>query len=197
MSNPLLSLFKHRFFDRLGIILVGTLLSGTLLYLAYQLLKAPVQAEDLQMVAGTLSEEAVLSPRRRHSTASITLKLKEFPALYFTASRATNNAMYTEEFVRDVHRGDSVRIWIIKEDYRERIIRGESPSVFSNFVSGGHIDLYGVVSKGSTYLHPDDRQTTSKRDHLFLFIVLIFLSILLFSDIKTTWGKAFGKRRHR
>ena len=197
MSYPLASLFKHRFFDQLGIVLVSTLLLSALSYLAYQLLKAPVRADDLQMVVGTLSEEAHLSPRRRHSTPSITLSLKEFPSLNFTASRATYYAMYAEEFIRDVHRRDSVRIWITKEDYQERIIRGESPGFFRNFVSGGRIDLYGVAGKGSIYLHPDSTHTSSKRDYQYLFIILTVIGIFIFYDIKNTWEKAFGNKRRR
>lgn len=197
MSTSLATLFQHKFFDRLGVLLVGTMFTGAVLFLAYQLLKAPIREDDLQIVAGTLMEEAVVSPNRRHSSPSITLKLTEFPAVHFTASQSTFYAMYTKEFVRDVHRGDSVRIRITKEDYRKRIIRNEPPGFFKHFTSGNRIDLYGVVGKGSIYLHPDDTNAFSLRDHWFLIILLIVFGIFLFKDVKIAWKKGSGKKPFR
>ena len=195
MSKTLASLFKHPFFDRLGIVLVCSMFGGALLFLGYQLLKAPLKDDDLKTVAGTLLEDPQLSPNRRHSSASVKLKLSAYPEVVFSVSGATYYAMFTEEFIRDVHQGDSIRIRIAKNTWQKRISADQPPGLFEKLANGSRIPVYGVVSKNAIYLHPDDAQSFSVRDNSLLIVMIVVFGIFLFIDVRNDRRKKSRRQR--
>lgn len=198
MSTTLASLFKHPFFDRLGIVLVGSMLTGALLLLGYELLKASVWKDELHTVTGTLLEDPKVFPARRYTNASIKMKLSEYPPLLFSAGAATNGAMDVEAFIRDVHRGDSVRLQITKEVYRKQISHEETPGFFDLFFDDNKIELYGVESKNNIYLQPGSKYASSIGGYLFLLVLLTAFGYYLFRDVRHTWNKnAGGKKQFR
>ncbi len=197
MNKTPASLFTHPFFDRLGIFLVCSMFVSALLFLGYQVLKKPLQEDDLKTVAGTLLEDPQLSPDRRHSSASVKLKLTAYPEVLFSVSGATYYAMFTEEFIRDVHQGDSIRIKIAKKTWQKRISAHQPPDIFEKLGNGGRIPVYGVVSKNAIYLHPDDAQSFSVRDNSLLIVMIVVFGIFLFIDVRNDRKKKSRRQQFR
>ncbi|KAA5536740.1 hypothetical protein F0919_03455 [Taibaiella lutea] len=140
---------------------------------------------DIRLVTDVLDNDPYIIKGSK-GARSIEIQLKSYPEFTFNISGAAYKAMYAEDYVNTVKRGDSVFIGIKTADYNKKIIRTEPLNFWDKTIKCNSIDVIELADVSSEYLalrdynaaHHNNSKTTGVVFMLILGLFFITLGLV-------------------
>lgn len=166
--------------DRPLVWLVGGGLAGLLLYGLYGLLFR-VDRQSLVQVSCTLAEQpAVLKTKGRNPTKYLWLPIREWRGLNFSLGKPAFKATRTSEFVQTASAGDSVQLWVNRQDYDSKMTRGTKAAFWEDLLnSASQVQVFQLSLKGRNYLTVDDYERQHRLEFWVDWLILSLLWVFL------------------
>jgi hypothetical protein len=122
----------------------------------------------------------------RHSH-NIELKFNEFPEFDFKVSGDAFDAMYAENFVDEVHLGDTLTVSVPKDEYGKKMAKTIPLTFWDKYVNYYDIKVYEISHRNTSYLTLNDfaqeegsRTKSNARIGSIIGIILVGISIFIY-----------------
>lgn len=140
-----------------------------------------IQSSQLSAVEGTIMDEIeIIKSGKRRTIYSIDIELQEYPKFVFSLGNIQYRSTDVGELISNVHKGDKVSIYILKDQYHKKITNEIPMTFWDKTIAYRTIYIYGISDSSRNYFSLEDYNLEKEADRTSRVNYFIFTFGLLF-----------------